>query len=284
MLRAQQRKLSGELASIERDLDTQVAATTATEDLIKNALEVSENSFDTYMRAPDEIKRLLNQVFFERINVHYEEYANEYWLEPHFTEGFTFLGDPEFSSKLQRIIDNEQLLENLTVDMLTHGGGRLDSPESKETGAESPLFHALSSCKNVVVGLLSCYTEQLRPLLEHAQATPSDGKVADSSEETSKARTRMAITPAEEERFAKEYSAGKSTKQIARESGRSRTAVSAAIKRAGVSIRPSRASTKQEIQEMIALRSSGMSLVKIADRLGYSEKTIWTQLRNAAAN
>ena len=106
----------------------------------------------------------------------------------------------------------------------------------------------------------------------------------DSQEEAPQARTRVAITPAEEEHFTKEYSAGKSTKQIARESGRSRTAVSAAIKRAGVEIRSGRASTKQEIQEMVALRTSGMSLAKIADRLGYSEKTIWTQLRNAGAS
>lgn len=136
-----------------------------------------------------------------------------------------------------------------------------------------------------IVGLLSCYTEQFSPLLEHTQAASNLKKMTDSREEPShQARTRAAITPAEEEHFAKEYSASKSTKQIARESGRSRAAVSTAIKRAGVSIRSSRASTKQEIQEMVALRRAGMSLVKIADRLGYSEKTVWTQLRNAGAN
>ena len=106
----------------------------------------------------------------------------------------------------------------------------------------------------------------------------------DSQDEAPQARTRVTITPAKEKHFSKEYSAGKSTKQIARESGRSRAAVSTAIKRTGVSMRSSRASTKQEIQEMVALRTSGMSLVKIADRLGYSEKTIWTQLRNAGAS
>ena len=31
---------------------------------------------------------------------------------------------------------------------------------------------------------------------------------------------------------------------------------------------------------MVALHAAGMSLVKIADRLGFSEKTVWTQLRN----
>ena len=105
----------------------------------------------------------------------------------------------------------------------------------------------------------------------------------DSQEEAPQARTRVTITPAKEKHFSKEYSAGKSTKQIARESGRSRAAVSSAIKRSGVTIRSSRSSTKEDVQEMVALQASGMSLVKIADRLGFSEKTVWTQLRNAAA-
>ena len=135
------------------------------------------------------------------------------------------------------------------------------------------------------MGLSSCNTEQFAPLLDHLQDAQTLGELAEVSRKQSETQTRGKITPSEEIHFTTEYLTGKSTKQIARESGRSRAAVSAAvsaaIKRTGASIRSSRASTNEEIQEMVDLRASGMSLVKIADRLGYSEKTVWTQLRNA---
>ncbi len=134
-----------------------------------------------------------------------------------------------------------------------------------------------------MVGLSSCNTEQFAPLVAHLQDTQNRGEFAELSRKQPGTQTLGKITPAEEVCFTAEYLAGKSTKQIARESGRSRAAVSSAIKRSGVTIRSSHSSTKEDVQEMVALRASGMSLVKIADRLGFLEKTIWTQLRNAAA-
>ncbi len=134
-----------------------------------------------------------------------------------------------------------------------------------------------------LVGLSSCNTEQFGPLIDHLQDTQNRGESAVLSRRQHQIQNRAKITPSEEALFTAEYLAGKSTKQIARESGRSRAAVSSAIKRSGVTIRSSRSSTKEDVQEMVALQASGMSLVKIADRLGFSEKTVWTQLRNAAA-
>lgn len=131
------------------------------------------------------------------------------------------------------------------------------------------------------MGLLSCYTEQFRLLLEHAQATPDHGKVSDPSEETLKTRTRVAITPAEQQRFVAGYLAGKSTKQLEQESGRSRTAISAALKQAGVQMRTFRKASPEEIKQMISLYQSGLSLVRVAERVGYSEKTVWERLKKA---
>ena len=135
-----------------------------------------------------------------------------------------------------------------------------------------------------MVGLSSCNTEQFGPLIDHLQDTQNRGEFAGESRKQPETQTHGKVAQAEEARFAREYAAGRSTKQIARESGRSRAAVSAAIKRAGVPIRTTRCSTKEEIQEMVALHAAGMSLVKIADRLGFSERTVWTQLRKTKVN
>ena len=143
----------------------------------------------------------------------------------------------------------------------------------------------IAACRmKLVVGLLSCYTEKVETLLKYLSNSSDYNKHASKPARSSKTRTWRPISPAEAQRFADAYLAGKSVGQIASESEWSRTAVSAAIKRTGIAIRTTKSSTKEEIQEMVALRASGMSLVKSADRLGYSEKTIWTQLRNAGAN
>lgn len=132
-----------------------------------------------------------------------------------------------------------------------------------------------------MVGLLSCYTEQLRPLSEHLQATQDRQKTEDSPKGTPKARTRAAITPAEEAHFIKEYVEGKSTKEIARESGRSRSSISAVLKRSGVEMRSFREASIEDIRMMVYLYKSGLSLRRVAERVEFSERTVFNQLRKA---
>ncbi len=105
--------------------------------------------------------------------------------------------------------------------------------------------------------------------------------MANFSEKAPKTRTRVEITSAEQQRFVASYLAGKSTKQLERESGRSRTAISAALKQAGVEMRTFRKASPEEINQMITLYQSGLSLVSVAERVGYSEKTVWERLKKA---
>lgn len=131
MFRTQRRKLSAELTVIDRKSANQVAVATATDDIIKQALETSVDNFHTCASVSDEIKRPFNQIFFECNEVlHREEYTNTFTLQPRFAETFALLDDQELDNKLHEVIENAKLLEALILDSASHVGGQFDSHEN----------------------------------------------------------------------------------------------------------------------------------------------------------
>ncbi len=46
-------------------------------------------------------------------------------------------------------------------------------------------------------------------------------------------------------------------------------------------MRTFRASTQEEIQQMITLYRSGLSLIQVAERVGFSERTVFNRLKRA---
>lgn len=138
-----------------------------------------------------------------------------------------------------------------------------------------------------MVGFFSCNTEKLQHLrnrlaeASQGQVSGISGKVIQEHEPARSKNRAGTISKSEAEKIAVDYVAGKSTKQLAEELGRSRAAISESLKRSGVEMRMFRKSSPEEIQQMIALYESGLSLVCVAERVGHSEKTVWVQLRRA---
>lgn len=91
----------------------------------------------------------------------------------------------------------------------------------------------------------------------------------------------LKIAPTEAERIVQGYTAGKSTKQLARESGRSRSSISAVLKRSGIEMRTFREASEADIRMMVYLYESGLSLRRVAERVGFSERTVLNRLREA---
>lgn len=66
---------------------------------------------------------------------------------------------------------------------------------------------------------------------------------------------------------------------LARQYGVRREAISKLLRRSGVEIRTQRAMTQEEIDEAERHYTSGLSLQRIATRLGWEDTTIYNQLK-----
>lgn len=142
-----------------------LATVTGTDELIAMALDLCENIADTYQQAPDHIRRLLNQLIFERIKVIYDEHEGEYLFEPEYTEAFAFLGNGTIST----LVNAVKLADKNNITGI-HGtaGSRKSNKTPKRSANKKPaqldgfsldfleeaLFsQVISSCKSTVVDL-----------------------------------------------------------------------------------------------------------------------------------
>ncbi|WP_080795215.1 hypothetical protein [Corynebacterium pacaense] len=66
----QQQQLDVQLKLVERRLESAKDNTTEIEEVLGIALELASNCHSTYKRADEQHKRLMNQLFFEKIYVH----------------------------------------------------------------------------------------------------------------------------------------------------------------------------------------------------------------------
>ncbi|WP_170205955.1 recombinase family protein [Klugiella xanthotipulae] len=74
MLREEQKRLDTELNTVTRHLDNLKTDVEETQRLIDMALELAEQSAEAYRSAPEQIRRLFNQIFFEKIEVYMDQF------------------------------------------------------------------------------------------------------------------------------------------------------------------------------------------------------------------
>ncbi|WP_314425489.1 hypothetical protein [uncultured Microbacterium sp.] len=92
MLRSEQKRLDQELTAVSRDLETLSVDLEKNERYLSMAIEIARYAADAYRRPPEQIRRMLNQVLFERLDVHLtegDEHRLEAVLAPPFKELFT---------------------------------------------------------------------------------------------------------------------------------------------------------------------------------------------------
>ena len=85
------------------------------------------------------------------------------------------------------------------------------------------------------------------------------------------------LTEAEIARMAARYAECATIYQLAEEFGVARTTVAARLKKAGVTMRGQSPSAEQTV-EMVRLYESGLSLLKVGQRVGFDAKTVRTRL------
>lgn len=78
--------------------------------------------------------------------------------------------------------------------------------------------------------------------------------------------------------MAVRYAEGATVYQLAKEFRCHRTTVAARLKEHGVELR-NRPATDEEVVQFVALYRSGLSLVRVAEKTGFSEKTVFNRLR-----
>lgn len=91
LLSREQKKLDTELNKIRRELSGHQTNTDRGERIITMALDLCEDMGQKYRRAPEHIRRLLNQVLFEQIKVVFDEHDGEWAVEADYTPEFAFL-------------------------------------------------------------------------------------------------------------------------------------------------------------------------------------------------
>lgn len=67
MLRTEQKRLDAELASTNRSLSALNADLTEADELIEIALDIAQHAGNTYRQAPEHIRRMFNQLLFEKL-------------------------------------------------------------------------------------------------------------------------------------------------------------------------------------------------------------------------
>ncbi len=107
LLREEQQRLEAEHLSVTRSLDAQMQDLKEMDRLITLALDIVEDLSRSYQAAPPHIRRMLNQLIFERLDVFFDHGEMESSVEPRFTEAFVFLGQREI-----RVAANEFALKS----------------------------------------------------------------------------------------------------------------------------------------------------------------------------
>ena len=131
--------LDQELTAVDRTLNNHIATVTDADTIITHALALCENIGQTYQYAPEHIRRLLNQLIFERLNVLYNEHEGEWKIEATYTPEFAIFEDGRI-----RIVAGQ--LERESKKLTISGEFSLDFL------SETLFYDVISSCKSAVVG------------------------------------------------------------------------------------------------------------------------------------
>lgn len=127
-----------------------------------------------------------------------------------------------------------------------------------------------------MVGLFSSHANELR------KAHRSLRRVACHDQDTltcgARRKAQRRLSDEQVDRIAEGYAAGKTVYELAVEFSCHRATVSAVLKRRGVALRLQPA-TKVEVERMIALYQSGLSLAAVGKNLGINASTVLKYLR-----
>ncbi|MCA0346229.1 MAG: helix-turn-helix domain-containing protein [Actinobacteria bacterium] len=127
------------------------------------------------------------------------------------------------------------------------------------------------------MGLFSSHANELRKVYLSLRRAVGRDQTSTANDARRKAQPRISDDHAD--RIAEGYAAGKTVYELATEFGCHRVTISAVLKRRGVTLRL-RPATKEEIERMIALYQSGLSLAAVGKNLGINASTVLRYLRD----
>ena len=127
-----------------------------------------------------------------------------------------------------------------------------------------------------LVGLFSSYANELRKARRHLSTEPA--RELSQANGRRKRKTQPRLSDKKVGQIVTAYETGKTVYELAAEYGCHRVTISAVLKRRGVALRLQPA-TKVEIERMIALYQSGLSLAAVGNNLGINASTVLKYLR-----
>lgn len=128
-----------------------------------------------------------------------------------------------------------------------------------------------------MVGLFSSHANELRKAHRSLRRVARHDKVTSTCNARRKAQPR--ISDEQALRVAEGYAAGKTVYDLATEFSCHRVTISAVLKRQGIALRLQPAA-EEEVERMIKLYQSGLSLAVVGERIGVNASTVLRHLRD----
>lgn len=138
LLKAEQARIAKQLAVIDKDLRSLTADQDKVKEHLSQALDLLEDCHHLYTHAPDNLKKLLNMVFFDHIDIHP---ADDETSEPHRS------ATPHPAAPFDQLASPE-LLTSANIAMIR----QTKTPSAYAEGATQDNLFDTGSCKSLMVG------------------------------------------------------------------------------------------------------------------------------------
>ena len=139
LLKTEQARIAKQLATIDKELRSLTADQTRVKEHLTQALDLLEDCHHLYTHAPDNLKKLLNMVFFDHIAIHP---ADDESSEPHRS------ATPHPAPPFDQLTNPE-----LTQAARTATNRQTKTPPAHAEGANQNNFFDTGSCKSLMVEL-----------------------------------------------------------------------------------------------------------------------------------
>lgn len=126
------------------------------------------------------------------------------------------------------------------------------------------------------MGLFSSYANDMRKA--HRQLSTEPARALPQENGRRKRATQPRLSDEKVGQIVTAYETGKTVYELAAEYGCHRVTISTVLKRQGVALRGT-SPTAAQIDEMVRLYESGLSLARVGDRFGMNASTVLAQLR-----
>lgn len=285
LLKKEQDRIAYALRENARQVDKYTANLDAVEGSMRPALDLLEDCPKAYQLAPDHIRKLMNQVFFEHILVFNDGGTKAEMLEP-----FATITSLEVQLAAEQHVASRQTAGNTKSSTSPKGRAALTINLPGPTDPHPRVFSGICFGSNLLVRLLHHYSKQLSM---PATEVTSPGKLLvrarnDASKTTSPptaaspakwSRGGSKLRDHEIDRVVELYEHLESVREVARELGIARTTVGRYLALRGIETRHhmSDADVKLAVQQY----EGGQSSNEIAQRLGFDNHTVLSALRGA---